>query len=231
MTERFAIYYAPSATSPLWDRASAWLGRDSSNGQFFDGPVGGIERNRLLNLTQSANRYGFHATLKPPMALAPDQSPETLRQALADFAASLRPVPLGPLKIASLDGFLALTADGENHDLQDLAAHVVEQFEPFRAPLSVRDRAARASRGLTPRQEELLDGYGYPYVFDEFRFHMTLTDRLPEADHEEIATAARNWFGALLGQDVVLDRLVLFHEPKPGASFRRLDDFKLGVGQ
>lgn len=229
MTERFAIYYAPSATSPLWDRAAAWLGRDSSNGDLFDGTIAGIERNRLLNLTQSANRYGFHATLKPPMALAPDMAADDLRAALAAFARTVQPVALGPLRIASLGGFLALIPEDGNLELQDLAAHVVEHFEPFRAPLSPKDRAARAAHGLTPRQEELLDAYGYPYVFDEFRFHMTLTDRLPEAEREEIAAAAGSWFGALLTEDVVLDRLVLFHEPDAGRSFRRLEDFKLGV--
>ncbi|MCW5719878.1 MAG: DUF1045 domain-containing protein [Devosia sp.] len=228
MTERFAIYYAPSATSALWDRAAAWLGRDSGNGDFFDGPVAGIERNRLLNLTQSANRYGFHATLKSPMALAAGTSADELRQALAAFATTVQPVPLGPLRLASLDGFLALVPEGDNPALQDLAAHVVEHFEPFRAPLSPKDRAARAAHGLTPRQEELLDAYGYPYVFDEFFFHMTLTDRLPEAEREEIAAAAAGWFGAVLAQEVVLDRLVLFHEPDAGRSFRRLEDFKLG---
>ena len=69
MTERFAIYFAPSATSNLWERAATWLGRDASNGELFSGTVAGIDRDRLLNLTQSANRYGFHATLKAPMAL------------------------------------------------------------------------------------------------------------------------------------------------------------------
>lgn len=230
MTERFAIYYAPSATSPLWERAAAWLGRDSSNGDFFDGAVAGIERNRLLNLTQSANRYGFHATIKPPMSLAPDMSLDALRQSLSTFAAAAQPVPLGRLQIAALDGFLALVPEEDTIALQDLAAHVVEHFEPFRAPLSLKDRAARAARGLTPRQEELLDGYGYPYVFDEFRFHMTLTDRLPESERDEIAAAAEGWFGPVLADAVTLDRLVLFHEPEPGRAFRRLDDFKLGVG-
>lgn len=229
MTERFAIYYAPSATSLLWDRAAAWLGRDAGNGDLFDGTIAGIERNRLLNLTQSANRYGFHATLKPPMALAPDTTADELRAALAAFARTVQPVPLGPLRIASLGGFLALIPEDGNLALQDLAAHVVEHFEPFRAPLSLKDRAARAAHGLTPRQEELLDGYGYPYVFDEFRFHMTLTDRLPEAEREEVAAAASSWFGALLAEDVVLDRLVLFHEADSGRAFRRLEDFKLGV--
>ncbi len=38
----------------------------------------------------------------------------------------------------------------------------------------------RRAANLTPRQEFLLMHWGYPYVLDEFRFHMTLTRRLPD---------------------------------------------------
>ena len=227
MTERFAIYYAPSANSPLWDRASAWLGRDPLTNETFDGAIAGIERSRLLNLTQSANRYAFHATIKPPMALA-GATVDDLRQALAEFARNHQPVSLGQLKVASLDGFLALIPNEGNDAVQDFAARVVEQFEPFRAELSIKDRAARLARGLTPRQEELLDAYGYPYVFDEFRFHMTLTDRLSEEDRADILAAAQAWFAPELVDPVLLDRLVLYHEPEAGTFFRRLEDYKLG---
>jgi putative phosphonate metabolism protein len=226
MTERFAIYFAPSATSNLWERAATWLGRDAADGDLFDGPVAGIDRDRLLNLTQSANRYGFHATLKAPMALAEDTDEAGLRTALTNFAARHRPVELGRLKLASLHGFLALVIDGENEALQDFAAHVVEDFDPFRAPMTVKDRAARA-KGLSERQLELLDAYGYPYVFEEFRFHMTLTDRLSEADAAEITAAAATWFAPVLEEPVVLDRLSLFVENEAGKPFRRAGDFKL----
>ncbi|MBO9590347.1 DUF1045 domain-containing protein [Devosia sp.] len=229
MTERFAIYYAPSANSPLWDRAAAWLGRDPLTNETFDGPVAGVERNRLLNLTQSANRYAFHATIKPPMALAPETTIEELRAALTNFTRTQAPFALGHLRVASLDGFLALIPAEPNEALQDFASYVVEEFEPFRAPLSIKDRAARAARGLTPRQEELLDSYGYPYVFDEFRFHMTLTDRLPEAERAEITTALESWFAPDIAEPILFDRLVLFHEPDSGRPFRRLEDYKLGV--
>ena len=229
MTERFAIYFAPAATSNLWERAATWLGRDAADGDLFHGPVAGIDRNRLLNLTQSANRYGFHATLKAPMALVGDADEAELRAALADFAPRHQPIELGRLKLASLQGFLALMVDGENEALQDFAAHVVEDFDPFRAPMSVKDRAARAGKGLSERQIELLDAYGYPYVFEEFRFHMTLTDRLAETDAAEIATAASTWFGRALDEPVVLDRLSLFHEHEAGKPFRRVGDFKLGA--
>ncbi len=229
MTERYAIYYAPAATSDLWDRASAWLGRDAANGELFDGVLAGIARSRLLNLTQSANRYGFHATLKPPMALAPGETVDSLRAALADFARNHQAVPLGRLRLASLDGFLALVPAIDDPALQDFAAHVVENFEPFRAPLTPRAYAARAAADLSPRQRELLDAYGYPYVFDEFRFHMTLTDRLTPEDEADLRAAAQSWFGPILGEELVLDRLVLFHEPETGRPFTRLEDIKLGA--
>lgn len=229
MSQRFAVYYAPAVTDLLWDRAAVWLGRDPASGLVYDGPVAGIDRSRLLNLTQSAGRYGFHATLKPPMALAPGQTEDDLRTALAAAAADWAPVSLGRLVIADLYGFLALVPeDGDNPDLQDLAANAVEAFEPFRAPLNPRDRAARAAHGLTPRQEELLDAYGYPYVFDQFRFHMTLTDRLPEADRDDVRRAAETWFGPVLDQEVTLDRLSLFHERENQLPFTRIADFALG---
>lgn len=227
MTERFAIYFAPSASSNLWERAATWLGRDANDGDLFSGPVAGIDRDRLLNLTQSANRYGFHATLKAPMALAEGASEADLRDALTEFVAQHQPVELGKPTLASLSGFLALTVV-DNERLQDFAAHVVEHFDPFRAPMTIKDREARVSKELSERQIELLDAYGYPYVFEEFRFHMTLTDRLAEEDAAEITQAAQTWFGPVLDEPLLLDRLSLFHESDTGTPFRRIADFKLG---
>jgi putative phosphonate metabolism protein len=230
MPQRFATYFAPPTTSQLWDRASVWLGRDPATGLSVDGAVAGMDRNRLLNLTQSASRYGFHATIKPPMALAPDCTEEDLRKALGELAATLKPVPLGRLEIVDLDGFLALTPiAGDSPELLDFAAHVVEALDPFRAPLSLRARAERVARGLTPRQEELLDAYGYPYVFDEFRFHMTLTDRLAAEVRAEVLQAAQTWFGPVLGEELMVDRLCLFQERENKLPFNRIADFVLGA--
>jgi putative phosphonate metabolism protein len=230
MTERYGIYFAPSATSSLWERAATWLGRDAFDGDIFDGPVAGLDRARLLNLTQSANRYGFHATIKAPMALVDGATEADLRARLTEFAAGQRPIELGKPRIESIDGFLALVV-GPNEALQDFAAHVVEDFDVFRAPMSVKDRAARAAKGLTERQLELLDAYGYPYVFEEFRFHMTLSDRLGGEDRADVAEAASTWFGPVLDSELVLDRLSLFHEPESGKPFKRVADFKLGAGE
>ncbi|HTN63850.1 MAG TPA: DUF1045 domain-containing protein [Devosia sp.] len=231
MAQRYAIYHAPSATGALWDRAATWLGRDAATGDIFDGPVAGIDRARLLNLTQSANRYGFHATIKAPMALADGMQPEDLTAALRAFSSEHGPVDMGRMTLALIDGFIAIVPAGNSEALQDFAAHAVEAFEPFRAPMSGRDREARIATGLTPRQIELLDGYGYPYVFEEFQLHMTLTDRLGPPDRDELFAAATTWFGPLLDQDMVLDSLSIFEEPERGRPFIRTVDFALGAQQ
>lgn len=227
MSERYAIYYAPATTDPLWDRAVSWLGRDPATQELFHGPVAGIDRNRLLNLTQSASRYGFHATLKAPMALEPGTSVNALSAAMSAFAASHAPVVLGQLELRSLDGFLALVPAGPDEAIRDFAAKVVETFDPHRAPMTLKDRAARLKHGLTPRQEELLDGYGYPYVFEEYLFHMTLTDRLCEEDQADISKAAATWFAPVLDGTTTLDRLSLYAETDGGRPFARVADFQL----
>ncbi len=227
MPERFAIYFAPSPESVLWERAAQWLGRDAASGELLGGTVAGLDRSRLLNLTQDASRYGFHATLKAPMALLPELKAEDLREAMRRFARARPPLDLGRPRIENIGGFLAMVVE-PSEALSDLAADVVEAFEPFRAPMSLRERERRIANGLSDRQIELLDAYGYRYVFDQFQFHMTLTDRLDVAEQREISQAAATWFAPVLDEPVVLDRLSLFHEPDSGKPFRRLADFRLG---
>ena len=70
--------------------------------------------------------------------------------------------------------------------------------------------------------------YGYPYVFDEFRFHMTLSDRLDPEAADEIKQAASTWFAPVLEAPLLLDRLCLYHETDAGKPFTRIADFALG---
>jgi len=208
MPDRFAIYFAPERGSLLDQRAEAWLTRAD-----------------IAPLAVSARRYGFHATIKAPMQLS--RTRDALEAALAQFSARHRPVALKTLAPRLIDGFLALTTEPQPAALTNFAEAVVMGFEPFRMPLDAAERARRLKAPLTTRQIELVDRYGYPYVLEEFRFHMTLTDRLPHNLQGPIMTDARAWFAPALNQPVALDRLVLFHEPTPGADFVRLGDYPL----
>jgi hypothetical protein len=204
MPARYAIYFAPARESLLWQRAEAWLAQPD-----------------LESLTVSARRYGFHATIKAPMTLALDYA--ELDAAITAFADENRAVTLSGLAPRLLDGFLALTAEPQPRALTDFAAEAVEAFEPFREPLSDSERARRLNAPLTARQIELVDQYGYPYVLEQFLFHMTLTDRLLPELRDEMVERAQAWFADALAKPVRLDRLVVFAEPEPGAAFVRCD--------
>ena len=210
MTERFAIYFAPAADSALGGAAVAWLARPE-----------------LQVATVSARRYGFHATLKAPMRLATGTDRAGLPAALATFAARHGPVALGSLAPRPIGAFLALTTEPQPQAVTDFAATVVTAFEPFRAPLTAEDQARRLAAPLTARQTELVELYGYPFVLEQFQFHMTLTDRLPPARQAAVRTEADAWFAAALAAPIQLDRLVLFREAQAGAPFERLDEFDL----
>jgi hypothetical protein len=63
--------------------------------------------------------------------------------------------------------------------LRRVAEACVRDLDGFRAPASDAELARRRKAGLSPRQDALLIRWGYPYVFEEFRFHLTLTGKLP----------------------------------------------------
>ena len=205
-----------------------WHGRDPLSGQVFDTPIDEVGRDALFERSVSARRYGFHATIKAPMALAEGRTRAELEAALAGFAAAHRPVAIGALKLVLLEGFLALVPALQSAELTAFAAEVVEGLEAFRAPTSPAERERRLKGShYSPRQIELIDTLGYPYVLEQFQLHMTLTDRLPESEREAYSRAAAAHFGALATRETMLDRLVLFHEPDAGAPFVRLGDFEL----
>jgi hypothetical protein len=226
MPERYAIFYAPPTTSPLWLRAAQWLGRDAAGGD-VSAAIPGVDPARRMELTESARRYGFHATMKAPMAVPEHQTVPALDAALIQFGLEHWPVSLGILRPQLLGDFLALMPDPQPEELTELAGEVVKTFEPFRAPLDAADRRRRLEAELTERQIRLVDRYGYPYVLEQFIFHMTLTDRLVDGDRDAVIAAATEWFAPVLEKPVTVDRLTLFHEPERGAQFVRLGDYPL----
>jgi putative phosphonate metabolism protein len=227
MPERYAIYFAPPASSELWRRSAIWLGRDALTDGTLAADIAGLDPERRHHLTRSARRYGFHATLKAPMTLDGKLTDRDLDRALTAWARVHAPVMIGRLTTIALGGFLALVPTEQTQALTDFAGRVVADFDGFRAPLTEAERTRRQG-ALTPRQQELLETYGYPYVFEEFRFHMTLTDRIEDAaERARFAAAIGDFFGFMAEEQVTLDRLVLFREAAPGAPFRRLRDYLL----
>ncbi|MBC2772543.1 DUF1045 domain-containing protein [Rhizobium sp. AQ_MP] len=217
---RYALYFAPSADDPLNLTAAEWLGRDAyTNVGYARAAEGGLSAENLDALTADPRRYGFHATLKAPFHLAEDKREADLLKAMEAFAADTSAFDIPSVTVGQLGQFFALVPESLHPPLQQFAADVVETFEPFRAPLSEADIARRKPDTLPPGQRENLMRWGYPYVFDDFRFHMTLTGPVPEAQAPVMAGILADRFASFIGRPLRIDGLVLFVEPERGAPF------------
>lgn len=220
---RFAIYFAPQADHPLWAAGCEWLGRDAEAGTIKGG---GADRD-------APRRYGFHATLKPPFELREGLDAATLAAAQLAFAAAHRAFAMPALEVAMLGDFVALRpveseATAPGTPLRELADDCVRHFDRFRRPASPDESARRLVPGLSDRQRGYLARWGYAYLLDDWRFHMTLSDSLP-ATAGGRATAARlradaaRHFAAALSQPMRCEGVALFVEPAPGADFRLIE--------
>ena len=215
---RYAIYFTAAPGSALDRFGSALLGYDAHGGDDLPFPEGLPSDWR--DLTQDPRKYGFHATLKAPMALADGKADARLVAACELFAELARPVPVIRPVVDSISGFIAVIPAEPSAELIRLAADCVTEFDAFRAPLTEADRARRNPSQLTPRQREHLDRWGYPYVMDDFRFHMTLTGRVSAERREVLVSMLRDRFAALGLRSLEIDRIALFRQNDANSRFR-----------
>ena len=185
---RFAVYFAPPEDSALGRFGADWLGWDAATGRARAGPeLPGLPRPRA-ELTEVPRRYGFHATLKAPFRLADGRDAAGLDAALAALAAGRAAFELPRLALTALGAFLALAPAAASAPLAGIAAACVTELDGFRAPLTEADIARRAA-GLDGVEAAHLRRWGYPYVLDRFRFHLTLTGPLAPADRAAAESA------------------------------------------
>jgi putative phosphonate metabolism protein len=229
-SHRYAIYYAPQVDSVEWVLASQWLGRCAVDGESRIQPtLPGIPSQQFAALTAAPRRYGWHATLKAPFTLMSGTTELELYAGIEALASSLEAFERPKLAVTILDNFLALVPADESGPLNALADTCVTKLHHFAQPLNERELARRRAAGLTARQNELLQAWGYPFVLDEFRFHCSLTGRLEDLMQDQLATlqaAATSRFADLPVDKV--NSIALFCEPTPGADFRLLQHFPLG---
>lgn len=217
---RYAIYFTSPERHPLTQEASRWLGRDAFTGEEHEQePVDGFPPDKLVALTADPRRYGFHATLKAPFELAAGRSEADLHEVFERFCAETAPVTIPEAVVGQLGPFFAIVPSAVHQPLQDFAARVVEYFEPLRAPLSEADIARRNPEKLTERRRANLMRWGYPGVMDDFRFHMTLTGPVEEADVPAMRAVLEQRFSAFHHKPLRLDGLAIFVEPQRGAPF------------
>ncbi|MEB2845005.1 DUF1045 domain-containing protein [Rhizobiales bacterium RZME27] len=217
---RYAIYFTPAKDDPLTQAASIWLGRDAYEGRDLAVPIDtGLAEDEWRTMTADPRRYAFHATLKAPFTLAEGKDEASLIATVDAFAEKTDAFDIRELIVAGLGPFFALVPGAPDPTLQNFAGSIVEHFEPFRAPLSDADIVRRKPEKLSEPQRNYLHRYGYPYVMEEFRFHMTLTGPVPEERREAMHALLTERFATFAGKPRRVDALTVFVEPQRGAPF------------
>lgn len=212
---RYAIYYAPR-DGAFAGAVASWLGWDPVAGVAVAHPSLDGLPTPVAALTAEPRKYGFHGTIKAPFRLAGGVGRGDLEHAVARLAARLAPVVMPGLRLAALKGFVALLPEGDESDLLELGAEVVTELDPLRAALTGAEVAKRRPERLSPRQRALLDQWGYPYVMEEFRFHLTLTGTLDEGQAQAVMAVLEPWLAPVLPRPFVIGDLCLFGEDAAG---------------
>lgn len=216
MTEfkRYGIYMVPNGD--LYQAGSAWLGWDSAAGRTVAHPdMAGLPA-PAADLTATPRKYGIHGTIKPPFRLAEGTSAPALAEAVEAFCTAHPAVTIPAITLRRIGRFLALVPRQPDPALADLAAATVAAFEPFRAPLNEAELAKRRKSRLTDRQEAMLAQWGYPYVMEEFRFHITLTGALDADQLDATEAALTAHFAPFLDQPLRIGDLALMGEDENG---------------
>lgn len=225
---RYAIYFAAGADGALSRFGAELLGYDARTGEEVPFPRVALQiAPDWHDLTTDPRKYGFHATLKAPMALASGRTEAELMAGCATFAGQSRTIPAIRPVVDTISGFIAVIPAEPVDALQQLAADCVRQFDSFRAVLTAEDRARRKPEKLTERQRDYLDRWGYPYVMEEFRFHMTLTGRLDAERRGPILEMLRARFASLRLGALAIDRLALFKQDEAKGRFRIIGEWAL----
>jgi len=236
MNARYAIYFVPEPETALALLGSALFGRDSETGREIP-PIRlpGFSPQSLRSLTENARRYGLHATLKAPFFLKPGLTERDLLLSAAHFALDIQAATLPRLELARIGSFFALVPPEESPEerkaverINALAAEAVAFFDPFRATPSEQELARREAQSLTARQRALLSEWGYPYVFDEYRFHITLTDTLSaDAQARRMGENLRAYFAPVCNGHTVVSSVCVCKQTPNGHPFMLLERFCL----
>jgi 2'-5' RNA ligase len=232
---RHAAYFAPALHSQAWALGSQWLGRCAHQSIPLAQPrFKHLSAELFETLTRTPRLYGWHATLKAPFELDVEATPDALEPAFSDLADNTVNAFHLPLKLVEMGDFLALVPAQPSPALQQLAEDCVRGLHALALPLSEAELKRRTGAGLTARQTELLHTWAYPYVMEQFQFHMTLSGSLKNVAPDikkALKTAAKEWFAPFLEHGLYIDAVTWFAQDQKNGDFRWVERFELGTAK
>lgn len=229
MAGRYAVYFSPEQGSDLDLFGKCWVGRCVETGQPIAQPsLRALSRADLHAMTTSPRHYGFHGTIVPPFPLAHPYGSEQLVEHAINFAKARRPFELEPLNVREIGNFIALVPAGQER-IAKLAEDCLYSFADFREQPTLAEMERRRSKGLTPAQERLLARWGYPFVLEEYRFHLTLTDSIRDKrGRRKVLKHLSDYTTPLLRQPCAVSELCLFHQKDISSPFMLIHRLPFG---
>jgi alpha-D-ribose 1-methylphosphonate 5-triphosphate synthase subunit PhnG len=218
---RYAVYYVPDQDSDLYRLGSSLLGYSLREGKEL--PMAALPgAGAPGEYSKKASVYGFHSTVIAPFRT--QRGKEGIASAIALALSKHAPFRLAPLRLRLLNGFPALCAEGPMDGFQALEKSLLEALYPLFLPPDPESLGRRGE--LNPKQLGYFWKWGYPFVLDEHRFHMTLGD--PNSSDGYIG-ALKNYFPASSTDALVFGKVTLCAQESPGSRFISLGDFPLGA--
>ena len=126
-----------------------------------------------------------------------------------------------PLEIVCIGKFLALSPIASSVQLENMASDCVRAVDGFRAHRTAKELALYRQAKLTVHQDQMLENCGYPYILEEFRFHITLTGRIVDEPERDLAmAAAAKQCKDFIGKPLVINEVVICRKPSPDQAMR-----------
>ena len=183
--KRVAIYFLPKKNSSLENFGKNLLGRDINKKkkisltrrQKYFINRGFTYFDELKDYFEQPAKYGFHATLKAPFRLKRNVKTKNFYDVISHIAAQHSRFKIKGLKIVYSKKFTFITSRKPNKLLRNLENDLVKHLDTFRAELNKTEIKKRIPDSLTFKQNKYLKEWGYPFVFDQFKFHMTLMNQ------------------------------------------------------
>lgn len=231
---RYAIFFVPRHHTILAAFGRSWFAFDPEPG-LADPLLDQLEPDVALPkpfdralLTDTPRRYSLHLTLKAPFSLADDMSLEDLQQAARVFAMT-HPAALMPqLGLGICADCLALMPQTNPADVLDLAGACVEAFDPFRRPSTPDELEVRRKKDrLTPKQDDLLLRWGFPFVFEEARIALTLTVPLEETCRAGVGAALEPLVAPLCRAPLLIEDICILMQADSRSEFKVINRFPL----
>ena len=221
---RYAVYYAPPEGSGLARFGAEWLGWDAASGTPIAHPDCNLD---VATITAAPRKYGFHGTLTAPLRLADGADPGSLSHAIQELTKSIAPFQTAPLRLRKIGAFLALVPAEASQALNALHATCIRELIHFRAPASEAELAKRRANRLTPAQDALLLRWGYPFVLEEFRFHLTLSGKLDKETASGVEAVLQDLTAPFCAAPFEINEIALFGERASDGQFEIIRRYPL----